>query len=277
VIPSPTPVAASVIVRAKNRGHTIEATLRSLRSQTRPVEIVVVDSGSTDSTLPVAERYADRLIRIAPGDFSYGRALNIGAQAASAPIHFALSAHCAPASDRWVELNLQHYADDRVAATNGLAQMPDGTPGRGVFRPTLEQALRDRAWGFSNHASSWRASAWRDHPFREDLGACEDKEWSWRVLAAGWEIIFDPAVTIPSVHRRRDGVRATWQRTHREARALAELGQPPRPDLATAMQMWWQDFPHPSRWPRPVRRLSPHRLAEHWGAYAGGKEGAGRA
>ena len=36
----------------------------------------------------------DRLIEISPEEFTFGHALNLGAEAASAPIHFALSSHC---------------------------------------------------------------------------------------------------------------------------------------------------------------------------------------
>ena len=87
---------ASVIVRAKNEARGIERTFKSLRRQTVPVEIVVVDSGSTDGTVEIARRWCDRLVEIPAESFTYGYSLNCGAEVALAPFHFSLSAHCAP-------------------------------------------------------------------------------------------------------------------------------------------------------------------------------------
>src|SRR4051794_37307753 len=170
---------ASVIVRAKDKAATIERTLRALRAQTVPAEIGVVDSGSTDGTLEIARRWADVVVEIDPGDFSYGGALNLGARRASGTVHFALSAHSVPERDDWIEQSLRLYADDgQVGATNTAMLTPDGTPIEGWYFQTLEDVDRCPVWGFSNHASSWRAEIWRELPFREDLLACEDKEWS---------------------------------------------------------------------------------------------------
>src|SRR5262247_2453967 len=118
---------ASVVVRAKNEARAIERTFRALRRQTVPVEIVVVDSGSTDGTVELARKWCDRLIEIPAESFTYGYSTNVGAEAAAAAFHFCLSAHCAPERDDWVELSLGHYAREDVAATNGIQTFPDGS------------------------------------------------------------------------------------------------------------------------------------------------------
>src|SRR4051794_2474236 len=119
---------ASAIVRSRDSAATIERTLKSLRSQTVDVEIIVVDSGSRDGTLEIANRLADRVIEIHFERFSYGHALNVGARAASAPFHFALSSHCVAETPDWVERSLGHYSRADVAATNGYHAMPDRRP-----------------------------------------------------------------------------------------------------------------------------------------------------
>jgi glycosyltransferase involved in cell wall biosynthesis len=82
------PYLVSVIIPAFNAGATIDETLRSVRSQSHDrLEIVVVDDGSTDDTLAIAERHAERDPRITiirQGNAGVAAARNAGWQAARA-------------------------------------------------------------------------------------------------------------------------------------------------------------------------------------------------
>ena len=135
--------AVSVIVRARDKASTIEATLRSVRAQTVRAELLVVDSGSTDGTLAIARRYADRVLEIAPHQFSYGGALNLGARAARAPVHAALSAHCVLAHTDWLETGLRHFERPAVGAATGGTESPAhralAGPGRPAQAPVAEK------------------------------------------------------------------------------------------------------------------------------------------
>src|SRR5215210_3886035 len=173
---------ASAIVRCRDEASTLGRTLRTLTAQSVRPEIIVVDSGSTDGSLVHAEQFADKVVRIRPEEFSFGRALNIGAEAAVAPVHFALSAHCFAPRD-WVERSLAHYESPDVAATNGIQTFADGTRVTEPFRQDAAHARSNPWWGFSNHASSWRATVWREYPFDESMDYAEDREWAWRVTA----------------------------------------------------------------------------------------------
>jgi glycosyltransferase involved in cell wall biosynthesis len=78
----------SVVIPAFNAGATIDETLRSVRSQSHErLEIIVVDDGSIDDTLAVAERHADQDPRIKiiwQGNAGVAAARNAGWQAARA-------------------------------------------------------------------------------------------------------------------------------------------------------------------------------------------------
>ena len=232
-------------------------------------EIIVVDSGSADRTVEIARPLCDRLIEISSEEFTYGRALNIGARAASAPIHFALSAHCFPGRDDWIERSLAHYERDDVAATSGSGILPDGEP---LTQPFFEDAAHARAnpfWGFSNHASSWRASVWHEFPFDEQLPACEDKEWAFRVLDAGWTIVFDPAITIDRWHALYGRARDRYARQRREWAALPMFTEVSRYGLRDLAHEWWTKADDGNRPAWFNRFLHYRRWAGLAGKYAG--------
>lgn len=267
--------SASVIVRARDEVATIGITLAALRRQSLPLQVIVVDSGSTDGTVEVARQWADRVLQLPQEQFSYGRALNIGAADATARFHVSLSAHCLPPHDRWVEAALRHFSRPDVAAVGGNRCSPDGKPISPVYLQTLEDVGRYPYWGLSNHGSCWRAELWETHPFDPELEACEDKVWSWELLRAGWRIAFDPLVWVEASHRRDSGCRQLYGRVRREARALAEHG-----DLAPfgggeALRTWWDAVP-PGEAPRWVRRWRPYRAAEVAGRWRGEMEGRER-
>ena len=267
---------ASAIVRCKDKADTIERTLRSLRAQTVPVEIVVVDSGSTDGTLEIARRHADRIVEIPADSFSFGGALNSGAEAADGDVHFALSAHCEAEREDWVERALAHYERPEVAATNGGLARWDGRPLIEPVDQTRDVLHENPYWGFSNHASSWRASVWESHRFDESLDSTEDKEWAWRVIEAGHVIVFDPFLTVDALHRKQAGTRALFRRVRGEGRALASVVDLPERTLRDVRREWWNDLPEQSMSPPLFHRVNWLRSAEILGRYVGEREGARR-
>ena len=262
---------ASVIVRARDEEATIGRTLSALRSQTVEPEVIVVDSGSSDRTVAIAGPLCDRLIRIAPERFTFGHALNVGARAASAEVHFALSAHCFPDQRDWVARALAHYERPDVAGTGGDRTLPDG---RALEATLYQDAAHARAhpwWGFSNHASSWRASVWEQFPFDEEIEASEDRDWAFRVLDAGWVIAIDPQLWVRMSHVWRSGVRSFYRRRRREARALAGITSFPAYDLGDVLREWWTALPDTAHAPM-LHRLDYRRMAGLAGKYAGYRE-----
>ena len=274
----PAALTASVVVRSKNKEATIERTLRALRAQTVQAQVIVVDSGSTDSTLDIARKYDAEIVETPPAEFSYGRALNIGAAHATGDIVFALSAHSAPQSEQWIAHTLEAYQDPAVACTLGHTEGPDGKTlvgPRAVFAADLDMK-HNVTWGLSNHASSWRRSVWEDFPFHEQMIACEDKEWMWRVLDAGYAIVADPRLYVDLDHRWAQGAKALYVRTYREWAALAEFAEFDFAPPLRAVARWWSDFPYPSKRPLWQRRLNPVRNAELAGEFFGVRAGARR-
>jgi rhamnosyltransferase len=259
---------ASVVVRTFNSETTLAACLESLISQTIQPEIIVVDSGSSDGTLSIALRLADRLVRIPRESFSYGGALNRGAEIAAAPVHFAVSSHCVVPRSDWIERALRHYERPDVAGTNGQVTDPQGSPLRKTLFLVANTPTPNPLWGFSNHASSWRADVWRRERFDETLIASEDFEWSDRVLALGFTIVFDPDLTVLPHHYRTQGVISLYRRSKRELLGTAACRPVQPPTLRDALAEWWTGSPAATnRW---RQRLSPYRVAVINGRYVAG-------
>jgi len=258
-------VAASVIVRAKNKHDTIEAAFESVRGQTVAAQIILVDSGSTDGTIAIARRYADEVIEIPAATFSYGNALNVGARAAEAPVHIALSAHCTLPRADWIERALAHFERPHVAAVNGREANWDDPAG--IVVQDLAHARKDLQRGFSNHAAAWLASVWETHPFDEHLGYAEDKEWALRVLVAGHRIVYDPELVVSRDHQWRQGIRQFYRREREFAQALSSFAEPQPFGLRELAEEWWAG----GRDHRPAwqRRLSPRRNAGLAGRFRG--------
>ncbi|NIW46224.1 MAG: glycosyltransferase, partial [Gammaproteobacteria bacterium] len=67
------------IIRAFNEEEHIGRLLTGILQQTvTDVEIILVDSGSTDATVAIASHYPVKIVHIRPQDFTFGYSLNRG-------------------------------------------------------------------------------------------------------------------------------------------------------------------------------------------------------
>jgi rhamnosyltransferase len=262
-VPEP---AASVIIRTYHSATTLDAAIDSVRHQTVPVEIVVVDSGSTrDGTLEIARRRADVVVEMSHDEFTFGRSLNLGAARASAPVHVALSSHCVLPRADWVEIACQHIAAGAVATYGTYI---DGDRTR-LAAPLHADGAYLRAhphWGLSNTASAWAAAAWREHRFDETLGASEDKEWSSRAIDEHDHLVADPRLVVAAEHRRAGGARAYYRRLLAEGRAREQRRRSEPYGALRALGDWGRQ--RPTEWSitesRPFGRTRLLEVAARW-------------
>ena len=112
---------ASIVIRTKNEAASIAETLGRIEDQdfSGSYEVVVVDSGSTDSTLQIVKKYEVKLIQIPQKEFSYGRSLNVGADIAKGTYVVNLSAHAFPRDKGWLTNLIACFDEVDVAAVYG--------------------------------------------------------------------------------------------------------------------------------------------------------------
>jgi cellulose synthase/poly-beta-1,6-N-acetylglucosamine synthase-like glycosyltransferase len=212
------PGPIGVVIRTLNESALIGRCLETLQQQ-RPgfnLDILVVDSGSTDATVAIAESHGARILPLAPGEFDYSRALNVGIDAVRGEIVLILSAHAIPVDDRWIGRMLAPFEDPSVAGVASRQVPWDDAPWDEVQRLARTFGLHARRFTgddqdevlFSNAASAIRRRVWESEPFT--LPAAEDLDWARRVVAAGWTVVYEPAAA--AYHSHNESARAKARR-----------------------------------------------------------------
>jgi rhamnosyltransferase len=123
----------SLVVRAFNEERHIGRLLEGVHRQTIPNgEVILVDSGSANATPAIAAPHGVTVLHIPPEEFTFGRSLNLGMEAATCDLVAVASAHVYPVYMDWLERLLGPFADPQVAgmelavAANILLSARDG-------------------------------------------------------------------------------------------------------------------------------------------------------
>lgn len=216
----------SIVVRAYNEEKHIGRLLEGIRQQTvKDVEIILVDSGSTDKTVLVAESFGARVVRIPPEEFTFGRSLNFGVQAATREFIVIASAHVYPVYPDWIESLLRPFKDGQVALTYGKQRGPDFAKysERQIYHqwyPDLSKP--DQPTAFCNNANAAiRRSLWEKNKYDETLTGLEDLAWAKWAKEQGFRISYVPEAEI--IHIHNETPRGVYNRYRREAMALRKV------------------------------------------------------
>jgi glycosyltransferase involved in cell wall biosynthesis len=216
----------SIVIRAYNEAHHLPRLLEGIRQQTvRDAEIVLVDSGSTDGTVPVAESFGARIVHIASDEFTFGRSLNLGVRAARREYVVVASAHIYPVYPDWLECLLRPFEDDRVAVVYGKQRGTETS--KFSEHQILAQWFPDadvprQPSPFCNNANAAiRRSLWEAHPYDETLTGLEDVAWAHWARGQGREVFYAAHAEIIHVHR--ESPRGVYNRYRREAMAFKRI------------------------------------------------------
>jgi glycosyltransferase involved in cell wall biosynthesis len=183
----------SVIIPARDAAATLPDTLRGLTAQTlAPVEVIVVDDGSTDATAAIAHDSPVVTRVIGAGGTGPARARNAGATATTAVKLAFLDADCTP-SQTWLEHGARALdrADLVIGRTTPAPGMPVGPYDRTLY-VTGPNALYESANMFVNKSlfqSLQGFESWLGPAGGKELG--EDVWFGWRARRAGARIAFE--------------------------------------------------------------------------------------
>ena len=119
-------VRISIVIPTKNAGPDFESTLMKIRNQKRVknIEIIIVDSGSTDNTLGIAKEKECNIFPIKPEDFNHGLTRNYGAEHATGDYIVFMVQDAIPIGDYWLYTMLKPFMDDQKIAAVTCRQVP---------------------------------------------------------------------------------------------------------------------------------------------------------
>jgi rhamnosyltransferase len=299
------PVKVSVVIPTLNAGPEFEELLESLSAQEGKfeLEIVVIDSGSTDGTAELAEAYGATVHRIGGQEFNHGATRNLGISLTHGRYVALTVQDAVPLDARWLATMIENLESDGQVAVvygrhvprpesdvltralvNSLAtaslerrEQEIGDPEKYLTMSTME---RRRVTAFDNVSSCLRRSVWEEFPF-EKTDFAEDLRWGKRVVEAGYKIVYEPRSVV--VHSHERGALYDLRRHYVDQLVLMELfGSRLVPNLPRLIlgipysarhvyRLLRREEPIPEKRQRHALLATKHAIPTQLGAYLGGK------
>jgi rhamnosyltransferase len=217
----------SIIIRTLNEERYLPELLSSIQEQRSAFshEVVLIDSGSTDNTLNIAERFGCRILHISRAEFSFGRSLNRACEAARGTYFVLLSGHCIPSSQHWLQNLVQPLADGLVEYCYGRQIGGSQTYWSEcqIFAKYFPEVSSVPQQGFycNNANSAITADTWNRFRFNEELTGLEDMHLAKRLVAERGAVGYVADASVFHIHHE------SWQqvqrRFEREALALQQI------------------------------------------------------
>ena len=211
----------SVVIPVKNEAGKISECIEGILSQSIPVmEIIVIDSGSTDGTIEILNEFEIvKLIQIPSEEFNHGETRNLGVSHASGEYVILTVGDAKPYDNDWIKNLLAGFDDENVAGVCGMQVVAHHENNNPVewFRPVdkisritkysySEEQFNQLSPGEKKLACSWddvtamyRRYVLQEIPFRK-TSYCEDAIWSQDALLAGYTISYNPAARVYHYH-----------------------------------------------------------------------------
>ena len=214
----------SIILPIKNRARNAKALLSRLHAQRYEgsIEIIAVDSGSTDDTIPVLSEAGATVLTVPPSQFDYGLTRNAAARHARGDVFVFITSTMLPADDAWLRHLLDAYDSDETLA---------GVYSRSIPRPDAD-ILNYRDYLLADlRTNRQEASTIRDGLY---VRAIEDRDAHAGLSPSRLRHLVEDALLVHphQAGRRRVGEQADQQgddggdggEGHREGAAQREFG-----------------------------------------------------
>lgn len=274
----------SVVIRTYNEAKYLDELLSGIASQQTPdfeVEVVVVDSGSVDGTLDIASRHGAKVVHIQKSDFTFGRSLNVGCDAARGDIFIFISGHCVPASTLWIAELIRPLRDGVAACSYGRQLGRDTTKfsESELFEKYFPDYSKMPQKGFfcNNANAAVVRSAWSAYRYNEELTGLEDMYLAQQLCNGGLHIAY--VASAPVYHIHDEAWRQVKIRYEREAIALQRILPNIHFDFSDFIRYFFaaifSDVSAAMRKRvvlRELRSIFLFRFMQYWGSYRGAQK-----
>jgi rhamnosyltransferase len=218
----------SVVIRTLNEERHLNELLKMIslqKSNLFDIEIVIVDSGSTDRTLEIAAKYRARITYINKKDFSFGRSLNIGCDFANGDFLVFVSGHCIPTSESWLHELVKPLLDNKCNYSYGRQEARDTTKfsEQQLFKKyfPIESKIPQVGFFCNNANAAIKKSLWLVYKFNENITGCEDMFLSKQLVEDKFLVGYVASASVYHIHDESwDQVRNRYER---ESIALQDI------------------------------------------------------
>ncbi len=216
----------SIIIPTCNGGRVFSECLSAIKQQNYagPLQLIVVDSGSTDKTVELAVKAGAQVQKVDPKQFHHARTRNEAVSLADHEKIIFMVQDAIPSSDQWLKALAQALDRYPVAAAY-TAQIPhdDATPFARFEIESINEARGNepviqeidslesyaemsyhrayRTIGLDDVCAIYRKDRLLKTPFPE-VDFAEDMAWAQKNLLMGCKILYSPHIKVKHSHNR---------------------------------------------------------------------------
>ena len=274
----------SIIIRTYNEERHLGSVLRCIGAQqadSLETETIVVDSGSTDGTRTIVRNHGCKILEIQKEEFTFGRSLNRGCEAARGRFLVFVSGHCVPVNGDWLG-NLIKPLKEGIADYVYGRQLGGSTSKFSecqlfnMYYP--ENSLLPQSGFFCNNANAGlRRTTWETFRFNEELTGLEDMELGKRLVSAGSKVGY--VADAPVYHLHEESWTTVRRRYEREAIALQHIMPQVQINFGDFLRYFLSAVLSDMRvvlqqrsFLSAVPEIFMFRLMQFWGSYRGNHE-----
>ena len=219
---------ASLVIRTYNEEKHLDELLTQVHQQKCALvdlEVVIVDSGSTDKTLEIANRHGCRITHIKKSDFTFGRSLNIGCEFAKGELLVFVSGHCIPTNADWLDELCRPLVERQVAYSYGRQIGRDTTKYSenrhfDKWFPVYSKIPQEGFFCNNANAAITR-EAWQKFKYNEELTGLEDMYLAKLLVETGEKVGYVSTASVYHIHN--ESWKQVRTRYEREAYALQKI------------------------------------------------------
>jgi rhamnosyltransferase len=231
---SSTPIPdVSIALLTYNGGALLRRLLEWIRDQVsdHTVEVLAIDSGSTDGTVELLNEFGVRVIEIPNEEFDFGATRDLAYQNTLGKFVVNLSQDAVPMHEGWLDnLIVPLIENEKVAVScgpsrpdpdRGYRQFPWEKNGYFYFTHEIRSFIQLYGKGVSFSNSAVRRSVWEELRFDpQPLG--EDFQFQIKLSAGDWKRAYPEGAEV--LHHHDYDLAGLWVRCRNEGLALRIMG-----------------------------------------------------